>query len=103
MIEIAWVQDAVRQGRFFVSRHADEERLNDNLTLEELRQALLTGIVIEQYEDTGRGESCLVAGFTATGKPIHCVCGRRGDRPVVVTTYVPTPPRFKNPFERGTP
>ena len=50
MIDLAWLQDAVGRSEFFVTRHADEERLNDNLTIAELRQALLTGVIIEQYE-----------------------------------------------------
>lgn len=29
--------------------------------------------------NTERGESCLIAGFTEAGKPIHVVCGKRGD------------------------
>jgi len=43
--------------------------------ISEVREALINGIILEQYEDTGRGESCLVAGFTDIGKPIHIVCG----------------------------
>jgi hypothetical protein len=49
----------------------------------------------------GRGESCLLAGFSDDGKPIHIVCGRMDDWLVVVTVYIPTPPEFKTPFERG--
>jgi hypothetical protein len=42
-----------------------------------------------------------VAGFTDTGKPIHMVCGARGDWLVVITVYIPRPPRFKTPYQRG--
>jgi hypothetical protein len=42
-----------------------------------------------------------VAGFTDGGKPVHVVCGRMDDWMVIVTVYVPTPPKFKNPYERG--
>ena len=35
---------------------------------------ILTGEILEQYPDTGRGESCLILGFSVT-KPIHVVCG----------------------------
>jgi len=58
-------------------------------------------MVIENYDDTGRGGSCLVVGFTNQGKPIHVVAGRRGCDLVVVTAYIPSPPEFKNPYERG--
>jgi hypothetical protein len=51
--------------------------------------------------DTGRGESCLVVGFTNRGKPVHIVCAGMGDYLVIVTLYIPMPPKFKNPYERG--
>jgi hypothetical protein len=31
------------------------------------------------YPDSGRGESCLMAGFADTGRPIYAVCRRQGD------------------------
>lgn len=83
---------------FAARRQGAAER---RLTLIEVEQALLTGRILEQYSDTGRGESCLVAGFSDAGRPVHVVCGRMGEWMVVVTVYVPTPPKFKNPFERG--
>jgi len=72
------------------------------LTIAEVEEALSAGRVLEQYEDTGRGESCLVVGFTETGKPLHMVCGEIEDRVVIITVYIPTPPKFKNPYERGS-
>jgi hypothetical protein len=86
---------------YFFSRHADRERQNDNLTIIEVEEALLTGRILEQYQNTGRGESCLVAGFTEQGKPVHSVCARSGEHLVVVTVYIPMPPKFKTPYERG--
>lgn len=100
-MDLDWICRCVAAQRYRYSRHGDKERQNDALTLIEVEQALLTGRILEQYPDTGRGESCLVAGFSDTGRPVHVVCGRMGEWMVVVTVYVPTPPKFKNPFERG--
>ena len=85
MFEIEWIAEKTKRGDYFFSRHGDQERQNDNLTFAEVEEALLAGRILEQYPDTGRGESCLVVGFTETGIPIH----------------IPRPPKFKNPFERG--
>ncbi len=101
MIEIEWIQEQIRQGKYFFSKHGDQERQNDNLTISEVKESLLSGRILEQYKDTGRGESCLVAGFTEEGKPIHTVCGWRGGWPVIITVYIPRPPKFKTPYERG--
>ncbi len=100
-IELPWIQDCVRAQRYFYSRHGDRERQADGLSLVEVEEALNAGRTLEQYPDTGRGPSCLIAGFTNAGKPIHVVCGRMGQEMVVITVYIPTPPKFKNPFERG--
>ena len=101
MIELAWIKNQIQENQFYFSRHGDQERQNDNLTIVQIKEALQDAIILETYEDTGRGESCLVAGFTRSGIPIHAICGRHGDKLVIITTYIPTPPKFKNPYERG--
>lgn len=101
MFAIKWIQEHVQKGEYYFSKHGDQERQNDNLTIEEVEGALLSGRILEQYEDTGRGESCLVAGFTGAGKPIHIVCGTRGDWLSIITIYVPKPPKYKTLYERG--
>jgi len=53
------------------------------------------------YYDDKRGKSCLVVGFTSLGKPIHIVCGTNDDCLVIITVYIPTPPKFISPFQRG--
>jgi hypothetical protein len=101
MIEIEWIKQAVRDKTYRYSKHGDQERQNDNLALTEVTQALSNGRILEQYADTGRGVSCLVAGFTDNGIPIHIVCGCMGKTLVIITVYIPMPPKFTNPFERG--
>lgn len=101
MLDIKWIQERIRRKEYYFSKHGDQERQNDNLTIAEVEEALLRGRIIEQYENTGRGESCLVVGFTDSGKPIHDVCGVRGNWLVIITVYIPRPPRFKTPYERG--
>lgn len=101
MLELDWLQECIAKNEYAYSRHADSERQNDNLLLSEVEEALLSGRILEQYPDTGRGKSCLVAGFTFDGKPIHVVCGRREHKVVIVTVYIPTPPKFKTPLDRG--
>ena len=86
---------------YFLSRHADVERKNDNLTLIEIEEAILNGIVLETYPEDKRGESCLTVGFATSGKPIHVVCGKSDNALIIITVYIPTPPKFKNPYERG--
>ena len=72
------------------------------MSFSDIEEALLNGRILEHYEDTGRGESCLIAGFTDYGKPIHIVCGERRGKLIIITVYIPRPPKFKSPYERSS-
>ena len=100
-MDINWIKERIKTNEYFYSDHADQERMNDNLLITEIEMALNNGILIEKYSDTGRGKSGLVAGFTDTGKPVHIVCGGSAGRLCIITVYIPTAPKFRNPFERG--
>lgn len=95
------LKDKVRNKEYVFSQHGDNERKNDNLLISEVLEAVENGIIIEIYSDTGRGASCLVAGFSAEGKPIHLVCAELKERIVIITVYIPSPPKFKSIYERG--
>jgi len=101
MFDIEWIKAEIRHENEYFTMHAEQERQNDNLMLSDIRESLLNGIILEQYEDMGRGESCLVVGFTKLGKPIHIVCGERKCNLVIITVYVPSPPKFVTPYKRG--
>ncbi|NGZ28124.1 MAG: DUF4258 domain-containing protein [Magnetococcales bacterium] len=100
-LNMEWIKECVSKEKYYFSRHGDVERKKDNLSIQDVEQALLTGIILETYEDTGRGESCLVVGFAKRIIPVHVVCGRLGENMVVVTVYIPTMPKFKTPFARA--
>ena len=100
-VDIVWIKSCIKENHYYYSRHGDQERQNDDLLLSEIEEAIINGIILEKYGDTGRGQSCLVAGFTLNGKPIHAVCGVRGDYMVIITVYIPKPPKFMTVYKRG--
>ncbi len=100
-MNIKWISNSVKHGDYFVTHHADAERQADNLTILQIEEALMSGKIIENYPEDKRGGSCLVAGFTNSGIPVHAVCGVREKSLVIITIYIPSPPKFKNPYERG--
>jgi hypothetical protein len=99
-MDIEQIKEKVRNNQYMYSYHAELERKADQLTFAQVEAALLNGRVLEQYADTGRGESCLIVGF-ADEIPIHAVCGWRGEKIVLITVYIPRPPKFINPWTRG--
>ncbi len=71
----------------------------DDLEIAQIVEAILNDDILEQYPDTGRGESCLVVGLTGN-IPIHVVCGMRAEHVIIVTVYIPGPPKFIDPWTR---
>lgn len=99
-MDITDIQSKIRADAYVYTQHAELERVKDDLTFAQIEVALLNGTILEQYPDTGRGESCLIAGFSDT-VPIHVVCGRRGAEVAIITVYVPREPHFIDPWTRG--
>jgi hypothetical protein len=99
-MNIETIQERVQNDQYLYSLHAEIERKADGLTFAQVETALLSGEILEHYPDTGRGESCLVVGFSGE-IPIHMVCGWRGRKVALITVYIPTPPKFVDPWTRG--
>ena len=99
-MDINEIKSKIAANEYVYTHHAEVERRADGLTFAEVEEALLASDILEQYPDTGRGESCLVVGFSGDA-PIHVVCGWRGDRVALITVYIPGPPKFADPWTRG--
>ncbi|NJN82160.1 MAG: DUF4258 domain-containing protein [Caldilineaceae bacterium] len=99
-MDIADIKKRVQTDQYAYSLHAEMERKIDKLTFTQVEEALLDGKILEQYPDSGRGESCLVVGFSGE-TPIHVVCGWRGEKIALITVYIPTLPKFVDPWTRG--
>ncbi len=99
-MDIESIQEKIRAEKYVYTSHADIERKADDLTLIQVEEALLNGEILEQYPDTGRGESCLILGYSSN-LPIHIVCGWRGERVAIITVYIPGPPKFIDPKTRA--
>ena len=94
------IKTKVLADQYAYTHHAEIQRRADELTFAQIEEALLSGEILEQYPDTGRGESCLIVGFGGD-VPVHAVCGWRGEKVALITVYVPHPPKFVDPWTRG--
>lgn len=84
------IQKLVNEGDYLFSEHADDERTKDQLSVEDVEEAILSGKPIEERLDDPRGESRLVAGRTNDGRLVHVVVGLRFGKPVIITNYIPS-------------
>lgn len=100
-MDIEDIKSSVKAGDFRLSLHAEIEAVNENLEIAQIVRSILNNQVLEEYPDTGRGESCLLVGF-ADSIPIHAVCGFRANVVIVITVYIPGPPKFADPWTRSS-
>lgn len=83
-----------------ITDHAREEMEEESITLAEVLKAIANGQIIENYPDHKRGSCCLLYGLTARRRPLHVVCTTSLPLLVIITAYVPVPPKWIGPTER---
>lgn len=92
MTLIQGIQEKVAVGAFEFSQHATDQSILRHISVQEIREAIAVGEVIEDYPNDKYGPSCLILGFTGTARPIHVQCSYPS-RPLikVITLYEPDP------------
>ena len=82
-------------------KEMDEEPLGRS-QVEEVLQSIEAGEIIEQYLDDTPYASCLILGYTRSGRPLHLVCApvSTEERLIVITTYQPDPNRWDKDLRR---
>lgn len=94
------IQASARNVR--VTDHAREEMEDESIALSEVLQAIPNSQIIENYPEHKRGPCCLLSGTTARKRPLHVVSTTSLTMLVIITVYVPTLPKWKNPSERSS-
>jgi hypothetical protein len=87
---IAEIREKVSSGQFEFSKHAVDQSIARRVTLQEVREAISAGEIIEDYPDDKYGPSCLVFGQTQDRRPLHIQCSYPS-RPLlkIITLYEP--------------
>ena len=71
---IEQIRAKIQVGQFEFSKHAVDQSILRQIGVRELREAIVNSEIIEDYPDDKYGPSCLVLGFTRTGRPLHVQC-----------------------------
>ncbi len=84
------IRRKIADGQYEFSRHAVDQSILWNISVNELVDAIEGGTIIEDYPKDKYGPSCLILGFTTAGRPIHVQC-TAGERMMVkvITLYEP--------------
>ena len=86
------IRRRVAGGDFEFSQHAVDQAIIRHISVQELREAIARGDIIEVYPEDKYGPSCLIFGMTSNGRPLHVQCSDPS-RPIVkiITVYEPDP------------
>ena len=89
------IRDKITRGQFEFSQHAVDQSIIRHISVQELREAIAVGEVIEDYPDDKYGPSCLVFGLTLARRPVHIQCSYPSRLLVkIITLYEPDPRRW---------
>ncbi len=95
-------QAKVRQDNFELSQHAQQEAAAEQISVDDIKHAILAGRELEPYPSDPRGPSCLIVGQDESGRWMHVLCGNFSrENLLIITVYVPEPPKWKDPLTRG--
>jgi hypothetical protein len=88
-------------GRLVFRVHAVRRMAQRGISVEDVREILRTGTVIESYPHDTPYPSRLVLGWTGS-RPIHVVAAdnQAAQETIVVTVYEPDPARWRPGFRR---
>ena len=98
---MARIRDQAAAENLRITRHAHQEMVAEDFTLDDVLQALGAGQVLENYPDHKRGACCLIHGVTETGRHLHLVCTTAVPVLIIITAYEPKPPKWVTPVQRG--
>ena len=97
-MEIIDAPNAVQSGRIRSTNHADEGAQSDRVSYDEMFSSAPKGMIIEDYPNDKPYPSCLIAGNSFKGEPVHSFWAHNKETrwAALVTIYRPDPARWIN-------
>ncbi len=83
-----------------ITQHAQQEMAEENITVDEVLEAIAVGKILENYPKHRRGACCLLNGLTKNGRALHIVCTTVRPMLIIITVYEPKPPKWTTPTQR---
>ncbi len=94
------IKKQVRAENYRFTLHGFERCVERRISPNEVKYAILSGEVIEEYPEDKYGQSCLIYGVSEEGKILHVQCSI--DPVWIITAYDPTlnPGKWDKDFKR---
>jgi len=89
LIDIERLQWYYDNDRVFITAHAAERFRQRGIKVKDIRNAVKTGEIIEQYPEDYPYPSCLLLGLSVNVQPLHVVMSDEGNASRIITAYFP--------------
>ncbi|RJP17073.1 MAG: DUF4258 domain-containing protein [Candidatus Abyssobacteria bacterium SURF_5] len=97
---LARLRTQVEKDEVRVTQHAHQEMVEEEISLNDIYEAVASARIVENYPEHRRGACCLIAGYTSNERPLHVVCTTGKPVLIIITAYEPKPPKWRTPFQR---
>ena len=83
-----------------ITQHAQQQMTAEAILMDDVLRVLSNGQIIENYPDHRRGACCLLHGVDNANRDIHIVCTTANPMLIIITAYLPLPPKWITPTQR---
>lgn len=97
---ISEIKKLIEAGRYEITLHALKRLDQRQITISELKESILSGVVVETYPEDKPLPSCLVMGKIRGGFPLYAVCGLGQDKVYIITAHWMDPAKWLDPATR---
>ena len=97
---VSRVRALAASGQMKITQHAAQEMTAETITLDDVLDAIDNARLLEDYPDHRRGACCLLYGTDNRGRDIHVVCTTANPMLIIITAYLPKPPKWISATQR---
>ena len=95
------IRRQLARGEFEFSQHAFKRAVERNISEQEIREAGLEAVLIEDYPEDKYAPSCLLLGFTQAKRPLHLqVAYIESPLVKIITLYEPSEAEWSDNYSK---
>lgn len=99
-LNIDIIKQRVKDEKIRWTNHVIVRLFQRNILQQDIKNAILNGEIIEQYDNDYPFPSCLVYGINLNNKVLHIVCGINNEDLWIITAYYPDNIKWENNFKK---
>ena len=97
-MDLEQIQAYCKENKLRWTQHIFRRLIERDISMTDVRDAILSGDIIEMYPEDYPDPSCLILGHSKTKQYLHVVCGIHNDELWLITAYVPNPEKWSDDF-----